>query len=168
MELRIAGIVSESVVDGPGYRFVVFAQGCRHACPGCHNPHTWDPLGGTAIRVADLLEKIKNTKLLKGITITGGEPFLQPAPLALLARKVKELGLDVITYTGYTWEELIALARDKADIKELLLVSDYLVDGPFILSKRDLELPFRGSSNQRILDLSQSIQAGRPVEAYFS
>ncbi|MDD4237386.1 MAG: 4Fe-4S single cluster domain-containing protein [Desulfotomaculaceae bacterium] len=168
MELRIAGTISESVVDGPGYRFVVFTQGCRHCCPGCHNQHTWDPAGGTAVRVVDLLERIKTAKLLKGITLTGGEPFLQATPLAWLGREVKKLGLDVITYTGYTWEELMLISLNKKDIKELLLVSDYLVDGLFILAERELELPFRGSSNQRILDVSQSLQAGGPVEAYFS
>ncbi len=168
MELRIAGIISESVVDGPGYRFVVFAQGCRHACPGCHNPHTWDPAGGTAVRAEELLEQIKAARMLKGITITGGEPFLQPAPLAWLAREVKKLGLDVVTYSGYTWEDLLAMSQKKKDVKELLLGSDYLVDGPFILAEKDLELAFRGSSNQRILDVPQSLQAGRPVKAYFS
>ena len=168
MELRIAGTISESVVDGPGYRFVVFTQGCKHFCPGCHNPHTWDPAGGTSVRVGELLEPIKNAKLLKGVTITGGEPFLQPAPLALFASEVKKMGLNVITYSGYTWEKLLTMSRDKPDIEELLLVSDYLVDGPFVLAKKDLELPFRGSSNQRILDVTQSLQAGKPVSAYFS
>ena len=168
MELRIAGSISESVVDGPGYRFVVFAQGCRHACPGCHNPHTWDPAGGTSVRAEELLEQIKAARMLKGITITGGEPFLQPAPLAWLAREAKKLGLDVVTYSGYTWEDLLAMSQKKKDVKELLLGSDYLVDGPFILAEKDLEIPFRGSSNQRILDVPQSLQAGRPVKAYFS
>lgn len=168
MELRIAGTISESVVDGPGYRFVIFSQGCWHSCPGCHNPHTWDPAGGSTVRVEDLLEQVKAARLLKGITITGGEPFLQPLPLAWLGREVKKLGLDVVTYSGYTWETLLAMSREKTDVKELLLVSDFLVDGPFILAKRDLELPFRGSSNQRILDVSQSLQAGMPVNAYFS
>lgn len=168
MELRIAGIINESVVDGPGYRFVVFTQGCVHSCPGCHNPHTWDPAGGTSVKAADLIEQIKAARLLKGITITGGEPFLQPAPLARLGREVKKLGLDVITYTGYTWEDLLVLSRENPDVKELLLVSDYLVDGPFMLAQRDLELPFRGSKNQRILDVSQSLKAEKPVNAYFS
>lgn len=168
MELRIAGIVSESVVDGPGYRFVVFAQGCLHACPGCHNPHTWDPAGGTSVRVMDLLEQVKAAKLIKGITITGGEPFLQPAPLAMLGGEVKKLGLDVITYTGYTWEDLMVMSQGNTGIKEFLFVTDYLVDGPFILAKRDLELPFRGSTNQRIIHVPQSLRTGRPVKAYFS
>lgn len=168
MELRIAGIINESVVDGPGYRFVVFTQGCAHACPGCHNPQTWDPAGGTSIRLEDLLEQVRTVKLIKGITITGGEPFLQPVPLAIFGREVKKLGLDVITYTGYTWEDLIVMAQGKAGIKELLHVTDYLVDGPFILAKKDLDLPFRGSTNQRILDVSLSLQAGRPVDAYFA
>jgi anaerobic ribonucleoside-triphosphate reductase activating protein len=153
MELRIAGITEESVVDGPGLRFVVFVQGCRRRCPGCQNEDTWDPAGGYAVAVTELLEQIKHARLIKGVTFSGGEPFLQPAPLAWLGRQVKKLGLDVVTFTGYTWEELLSLAQENRAVKELLEASDYLVDGPFILSERDLSLPFRGSRNQRIIDL---------------
>lgn len=161
MELRIAGIVKESVVDGPGLRFVVFVQGCYHCCPGCQNEDTWDPAGGYVVAVTELLDQIKNTRLIRGVTFSGGEPFLQPAPLACLGRQVKKLGLDVVTFTGYTWEELLSLAQENHAVKELLEVSDYLVDGPFILSERDLSLPFRGSRNQRIIDLRR----GQVVEA---
>ncbi|RJQ27619.1 MAG: anaerobic ribonucleoside-triphosphate reductase activating protein [Peptococcaceae bacterium] len=153
MVLRIAGVIEESVVDGPGLRFVVFVQGCYHHCPGCQNEDTWDPAGGYAVAAAELLNQIKSVRLIKGVTFSGGEPFLQPAPLAWLGRRVKKLGLDVVTFTGYTWEELLSLAPENRAVKELLEVSDYLVDGPFILSERDLSLPFRGSRNQRIIDL---------------
>lgn len=168
MELRIAGVVKESVVDGPGLRFVVFAQGCRHGCKGCHNPDTWEPSGGTPVTVDELLKQIKAARLIKGVTFSGGEPFLQAAPLARLGQAVKKLGLDVITYTGYTWEELLALAEEDRGIKALIKVSDYIVDGPFILAERDLELPFRGSRNQRIINVSQSLMHGEVVQAGFA
>jgi len=168
LELRIAGIVKESVVNGPGLRFVVFVQGCRHRCQGCHNPETWDPAGGVAVRAGDLLEQIKSVKLLKGVTFSGGEPVLQAGPLAWLAREARKLGLDVIIYTGYTWEGLLALARQEPAVEELIRVSDYIVDGPFILTERDPELPFRGSRNQRIIDVARSLREGTVIEAGFS
>jgi len=169
MELRIAGTVRESVVDGPGLRFVIFVQGCRHGCKGCHNPDTWDPLGGTPVAAGELLEQVKTTKLIKGVTFSGGEPFLQAASLAWLGLEVKKLGLDVITYTGYTWESLLELSQKDRAVKELiLLASDYIVDGPFILEERDLELPFRGSRNQRVIDVVKSMETGKLIEASFS
>lgn len=167
MEIRIAGTVRESVVDGPGLRFVIFAQGCPHRCTSCHNPDTWDPLGGIPVEIADLLEQIKNEKLIKGVTFSGGEPFLQAGPLARLGRQVKAWGLDLITYTGYTWEKLLTLQLEDQGIKELLLVSDYVVDGPFITEERDFELPFRGSRNQRIIDVKSTMSRGEVVEAGF-
>jgi anaerobic ribonucleoside-triphosphate reductase activating protein len=168
MEMRIAGTVRESVVDGPGLRFVVFAQGCRHGCDGCHNPDSWDPAGGTLVKTQDLLEQIKNTKLIKGVTFSGGEPFLQAAQMAWLGREVKKLGLDVITFTGYTWEALLSLAEEDQTVQELLLASDYIVDGPFILEERDLEISFRGSRNQRVIDVVKSRLKGKVIEAGFS
>ena len=103
MELRIAGTVNDSIVDGPGIRFTVFTQGCPHGCPGCHNPQTHDFLGGTVTDTDELLEKIKSNPLLDGVTFSGGEPFAQAQALAHLGRQIKELGMDVITYTGYTF-----------------------------------------------------------------
>ncbi len=167
MELRIAGTVRESVVDGPGLRYVIFTQGCEHGCKGCQNPDTWDPSGGTVISVEELLEQVKATKLIRGVTFTGGEPFLQAAPLAWLGREIKKLGLDVITYTGYTWEGLLALAKKDQSVMDLLLFSDYVIDGPFILAERDMDLPFRGSRNQRIIDVAESLQSGRLIKAGF-
>lgn len=165
MQIRIAGIIQESVVDGPGLRFVVFAQGCMHNhCKGCHNPDTWDPLGGTVTTVEELFKQVHETRLIKGVTFSGGEPFHQAAPLSCLGKKVKGLGLDVFTYTGYTWEQLIELSQEDLAIKELLTTSDYIVDGPFILEEKDLELPFRGSRNQRIIDVAKSLKSKRPVE----
>ena len=168
MEIRIAGTVRESVVDGPGLRFVIFAQGCVHRCKDCHNPDTWDPLGGFPVSAGDLLAQVKKEKLIKGVTFSGGEPFLQAAPLAWLGREIKNLGLDIITFTGYTWDKLQALSSQQEAVKDLMLVSDYIIDGPFIPGEKDFDLPFRGSRNQRIIDVKKSIAAGKAVEAGFS
>ncbi|WP_445888980.1 anaerobic ribonucleoside-triphosphate reductase activating protein [Desulfurispora sp.] len=161
--LRLAGIVEESVVDGPGLRLVVFAQGCPHRCPGCHNPHTWDERGGELVPLAAVLEKVARNPLLQGITLSGGEPFGQAAALAALAAAVRRAGLDVMTYSGYTWEELLEMAGQWPDVHRLLRQTDYLVDGPFVLARRTLHLPFRGSANQRIIDVPASLRAGRAV-----
>ncbi|MGO0122037.1 anaerobic ribonucleoside-triphosphate reductase activating protein [Desulfothermobacter acidiphilus] len=163
MKLRLAGIVKESVVDGPGVRYVIFAQGCLHRCPGCHNQHTWDLEAGEELEVKWLLQDIGRNPLLAGVTFTGGEPFLQAAAFAQLGRQVKErLGLSIVTYTGYTFEELLDL--DLEAVRQLLEVSDLLVDGPFRVESKSLDLPFRGSSNQRLIDVSRSLREGRAVE----
>ncbi|MBE3587731.1 MAG: anaerobic ribonucleoside-triphosphate reductase activating protein [Thermoanaerobacteraceae bacterium] len=165
MLLRVAGIVRESVVDGPGLRLVVFVQGCPHRCPGCHNAHTWDPAGGVDMAVEEILEMVRQNPLLKGVTFSGGEPFGQAEPLAVLARQVHHLGRDVITYTGYTWEELQEWSQRDGAVKELLELSDYIVDGPYVQEKRDPALPFRGSTNQRIIHVAPSLAGGRVVMA---
>lgn len=155
MELRINGVVRESVVDGPGIRYVIFTQGCDHNCPGCHNPDTHDHFGGKIATTEEIFNDIKTVRLLKGVTFSGGEPFLQAKPLALLGKKLKDEGLDIITYTGYLYENLIKIAEEKQDYLELLKVTDILIDGPFILEQRDLNLLYRGSANQRIINLKQ-------------
>lgn len=168
MELRVAGIVRESVVDGPGIRSVVFAQGCPRYCKGCHNPETIDPNGGKVMEAREIIDQISKVKLIKGVTFSGGEPFLQAGAFAQLGRRFKERGLDIMTYTGYTWHELLELGRRDKAIRELLEVSDYLVDGPFIEAQKDLNLPFRGSKNQRIIDVRQSLQSRDVVLARFA
>ncbi len=158
--LRIAGLVDESIVDGPGFRYAVFTQGCMHNCPGCHNPHTHDPNGGREIVIDEIVDNIKKNPLLDGITLTGGDPFLQAGPCALLAQKVKQLGLTVVTYTGYTLEELLK----RPDFMPLLKQTDILIDGPFQIEKRSLDLLYKGSLNQRIIDVPASLKAGKTVE----
>ena len=150
--LRIAGVVRESVVDGPGLRYVIFAQGCPHRCPGCHNPETWDPAGGYNVALDELVADITRNPLLKGVTFSGGEPFLQAAAFAALGKVLKDKGYEIVTYTGYTYEELQTAADKAADA--LLSVTDILIDGPFLLAERDLTLPFRGSRNQKVIYLS--------------
>lgn len=156
--LRIAGVIRESIVDGPGLRFVVFTQGCTHGCEGCHNPATHALDGGYEISAQRILAEFFKNPLLKGITLSGGEPFLQPDELIPIAKEVKERGKDVVIYTGYTLEELTAMQNSSAD--ELLSYCDILVDGPFILAQRDLTLTFKGSRNQRIIDMNATRKTG--------
>lgn len=160
--VRIAGRAEESITDGPGIRFVLFTQGCPRACPGCHNPETQSLEGGTDVSIGSILRQIESNPLLSGVTFSGGEPFLQAKPLAELARACRRLGLHVMVYSGYLFEELAA--SENPDWIALLRVTDTLVDGPYIQSKRSLALRFRGSSNQRILDVRRSLAAGRGIE----
>ena len=161
--IRLAGIVRESIVDGPGIRFVVFTQGCPHHCEGCHNPETHDFTGGYDCRTGKLLAEIDKNPLLRGVTISGGEPFCQPEALLELLRAVKQRGLNLMVYTGYLYETLLEMARERPAIGEMLLLTDLLVDGPFLLKERDLTLRFRGSRNQRIIDLTATRLAGEVV-----
>jgi anaerobic ribonucleoside-triphosphate reductase activating protein len=157
-DLRISGINRESIVDGEGLRFVVFAQGCIHNCPGCHNPETHSLTGGELIPVEELFSMITENPLLDGVTFSGGEPFLQPKPFLELAKMARASGMDVTVYTGYTYEELLIEAKENGDIIKLLEETDVLIDGRFIEEKKDLSLAFRGSENQRIIRLRD----GRP------
>lgn len=151
--LRISGIVSESIVDGPGFRYVIFTQGCPHHCPGCHNPQTHSFEGGYDADIPAMLEEIRQDPLLDGVTFSGGEPFCQPEALLPIAKAVKEMGKTIFVYSGYTLEQLLDLSKERPAILELLRLSDTLVDGPYVESLRDLDLEFRGSSNQRLIDL---------------
>ena len=162
-QLRIAGVVNDSIVDGPGYRFTIFTQGCPHRCPGCHNPQTHDPRGGSWIDTDELMGQILANPLLEGVTFSGGEPFSQAEILAQLGREIKKHGLSLWCYSGYTLESLLAM--NKPSVNHLLEVADVLVDGPFILEERDLELSFRGSRNQRLIDLPASLASGQAVMA---
>lgn len=162
LTLRIAGVVRESVVDGPGLRYVIFAQGCPHHCKGCHNPETWDPAGGYEITAAELLADIGRNPLIAGVTFSGGEPFAQAGAFAALGQALREKGYNIVTYTGYTYEELQTMAEK--GVRDLLAVTDILIDGPFVLAERDLTLPFRGSKNQRIINVRASRAAGTLVQ----
>ena len=158
--LRIAGIVRESIVDGPGIRFTVFCQGCPHACEGCHNPETHDFAGGKDVSIDRLLEEIDKDKLLAGVTFSGGEPFCQPEGFVELGKKVKERGLNITAFSGYTLEELKEMSMQSAAVAELLELTDILIDGPFRKELRDLTLQFRGSSNQRVIDMNETRKCG--------
>ena len=162
-KLKIAGIIRESIVDGPGIRFVVFAQGCSHRCPGCHNPQTHDPEGGNWITTDRILEEVAKNPILKGVTFSGGEPFEQPKAMAELAKGVKEMGLDLISYSGYTFEELLEMAEEDKDIRYIIEQCRMIIDGRFIEEQKTLALPFRGSTNQRLVDVQASLEAGEVV-----
>lgn len=159
--MRIANTVSDSIVDGPGLRFTVFTQGCPHHCPGCHNPETHDPAGGREVSMSELEEEMGKNPLIDGLTLSGGDPFCQAAECADLARLAHEKGLNVWTYTGYTYERL--LEGDLPGALELLEQTDVLVDGPFLLAEKSYEALFRGSTNQRLIDVKQSKAAGHVV-----
>lgn len=162
--MRIAGIEPESIVDGPGIRFTVFTQGCSLQCPGCHNPATWDPCGGQEVDVEEVIAAMNSSVLASGLTLSGGEASRQPRACARLARAAHEMGWDVWSWSGYTVEALMRQARRDAELADMLGQIDVLVDGPFQLVHRTLTLPWRGSSNQRVIDMPATLRGGRAVE----
>ena len=157
--MRVSNTISDSIVDGPGLRLTVFAQGCPHRCPGCHNPGTHDPQGGREASLEELAALLSANPLLRGLTLSGGEPFAQAEACAALARLAHEKGLDVWAYTGYTYEELTQSGR--ADWEALLAETDVLVDGPFLQARKSYAALFRGSDNQRLIDVPATKKAGR-------
>ena len=160
MEIRIAGIVNDSIVDGPGFRLAVFTQGCPHNCEGCHNPETHDFNGGTLKDTAEIIKMMQDNPLLDGITLSGGDPFCQPEPCIELAQAAHRLGLSVWAYSGWTYEAIMA----DDNMSKLAREIDVLIDGPFILSQRTLDKRFMGSKNQRAIDAKRSIERGEAVE----
>ena len=158
--LRVAGCVADSIVDGPGLRLTVFFQGCHHHCPGCQNPATWPFEGGEEYTVEQLVAQAKESPLCRGVTLSGGEPFDQAAEAAQLAAALKAAGYEVAAYTGFTFEQLLNADEDR---RALLQNLDVLVDGPFVQAEMSLELRFRGSRNQRILNVPASLAAGQAV-----
>ncbi|MHB1420457.1 MAG: anaerobic ribonucleoside-triphosphate reductase activating protein [Bacillota bacterium] len=162
-QLRLAGVVKESVVDGPGMRAVLFAQGCRHQCPGCHNPDTHSFDGGRLWAEEEILEYIGHNPLVQGVTFTGGDPFEQAEGFASLAALLQNRKMSVMTYTGYTLEYLLAHWEERTGWKELLERTDILVEGRFELDRKDLSLAYRGSTNQRVIDLTMTLHTGRLV-----
>jgi len=184
--IRIFGFTKESFVDGPGIRIVVFVQGCNNVCPYCHNPNSWDINGGDEYTVSEIIKKIKTayatksytgglngalpsaqkkkakaSRKIQGVTFSGGEPFMQAAALAMVAKVIKPLGLDITTYTGYLYEDLVK--SNDTDTHALLNLTDYLIDGPYIHSQRDIGLKFRGSANQRIIDMNKTRESEKLV-----
>ena len=158
--MRIANYIQDSIVDGRGLRFTLFTQGCPHRCEGCHNPQTHDFDGGREMSTDEIVAIILKNPLTDGVTFSGGEPFAQARDCAAIARAVREKGLNVWAYSGYTFEQLLA---GSDDMRELLSLCDVLVDGPFILAQRSLSLKWRGSANQRVLDVPKSLASGEAV-----
>ena len=161
MDIRVFGIEGDSIVDGPGIRLAVFTQGCIHNCEGGHNPESHDPNGGKLIDTDRIIKFASENPLYDGVTLTGGDPFYQPVPCAVIAEGVKKLGLNVWTFTGYTWEQIMNSGNE--DFMRLLKASDVLVDGRFEKDKRSLELKFKGSTNQRTIDVKASLEKGEVV-----
>ena len=157
MEIRLAGIEPESIVDGPGYRLAVFVQGCPHGCPGCHNPGTHDPAGGYLSDTETIIAQMGKNPLVRGVTLTGGEPMMQAPALCEIAEAAHGKGMSVWCYTGFTLEAL-ARENDAARMRLLGLV-DVLVDGPYIARERSLDLLYRGSKNQRLIDMNKTRRA---------
>lgn len=163
MEIRIAGTVEDSIVDGPGLRYVVFVQGCPHRCEGCHNPETHDFEGGRVTDTDKLFEECVSNPLTSGVTFSGGEPFCQAEALYKLGLRLKERKYNLMIYSGWTFEELCERGGADEYTAKLLGICDILVDGRFVLAERSLMLLYRGSKNQRVLDCRRSLAEGRAV-----
>lgn len=161
--LRLFGEVKESITDGPGLRYAVFTQGCPHYCPGCHNPESHSFTDGYLVSEEALIEQILSNPLLDGVTFSGGEPFMQAKELTTVASAVKENGLSVIVYSGYTFEELLELSVVREGYMDLLKNTDILIDGRFEADKKSLNLRFRGSTNQRAIDIPKTLEKGEIV-----
>ncbi|MBQ9011723.1 MAG: anaerobic ribonucleoside-triphosphate reductase activating protein [Bacilli bacterium] len=160
MKIRLAAdLQSDSIVDGEGIRAVIWTQGCSHNCPGCHNPSTHDFNGGFEVDIKEIIEELSALDGHDGITFSGGDPMFQPEACALIAKEAKKHGLDIWCYTGFTFENLI---KHKKYI-EFLKYVDVLVDGKFIIEEKSLNLDFRGSRNQRIIDVQKSLKENQPV-----
>ena len=157
MKIKLSGEIKESIVDGPGIRYVVFTQGCHHNCKGCHNPETHDINGGYFKEIDEIINDFKKYPYMSGLTLSGGEPFLQKSAILSLITQFKILypNKNVIIYTGYTYEHLIK--ENDEEIINIVNNVDYLIDGPFILEKRDISLKFKGSTNQRIIDVKKTL-----------
>ena len=155
--LRVLDIVGGTSVDGPGLRTSIYLAGCGHNCPGCHNPQSWDFDGGTEMTVDEIMEIVREQDF--NVTLSGGDPMYQPEGVAELAAAINKDGYTLWCYTGFTYEQLSAMPR----YRELLPLIDVLVDCPFIEAERDLKLHFRGSSNQRLIDMRLSLSSGEMV-----
>ena len=157
-------IQQDSIVDGEGIRSVIWFQGCSHNCPGCHNPETHDFNAGVIVSLEEMKSKIDELDFQAGVTFSGGDPMMQVEALAELAAYVHEKGMNVWVYTGFTFEELMTLAEKNDNYRKALEEIDILVDGRFVLELRSFDAQFRGSSNQRILDVKKSLEKGQAVK----
>lgn len=164
IKLNLAGIVNDSIVDGPGIRMAIFAQGCSHNCPGCHNPETHAFGTGIDYSPEEVINMVKKNPLVKGVTFSGGDPFYQSRAFYVLGKELSLLGYEIAAYTGFTWEELI---NGTGEQRQLLSILNVLVDGPFILKYRNLDLPFKGSTNQNFIDVQKSLHRESSGETLF-
>ncbi len=161
--IRLAGLVDDSIVDGPGIRLTVFTQGCAHGCPGCHNPDTHDFQGGYEADIDAIVAKALANPLLSGVTLSGGDPLFQTAACLELAQKIRGHGLDVLVYTGFVWEDILKKSQTDEVLRSFLKTIDFMIDGPYIQAQRDLTLHFRGSTNQRLINVPESVKTDHVV-----
>ena len=157
VRLATPEIQTDSIVDGEGIRSVIWFQGCSHDCPGCHNPETHDFKGGVEVSLDDVKKQIDELEFQEGVTFSGGDPMMQIEALEELAKYVKEKGMDVWCYTGYTYEQVLDLAKQNIHYMNALKYIDALVDGKFVMDLKSFDVEFRGSSNQRIIDVAKSL-----------
>lgn len=158
MQIRLAAdLQTDSIVDGNGIRTVIWTQGCPHNCFGCHNKSTHDFKGGALIDIEEIKEKIDNLVLQDGITFSGGDPMCQPEACLEIAKYAKTKGLNIWCYTGYTFEQLLEMSKTKKSILEFLKKIDVLIDGKFMLEFKSIDCLYRGSTNQRIIDVKKSL-----------
>lgn len=170
MEIRLAGIRNNTSADGYGWRTVFFSQGCSHHCLECFNPDTWPFEGGQIFDTDEIIAKfISNNEkdLIDGVTFSGGDPFQQQKPFAHLAKEFKKIGVNIWVYTGYTFEQLLDLSKKDQDIKQMIENIDVIVDGPFVVNLAGGNLKYRGSSNQRIIDVKKSLAKNQIVTINF-
>ena len=162
--IRLASdLQSDSIVDGPGLRTVIWTQGCGHKCPGCQNPQTWDFEGGADVPLDMVYEALDELEYQQGITFSGGDPMYQPYACTEIAKYCKDKGYNIWVYTGFTYEELMKMAKKDKIYLEFLKYVDVLVDGRFVMKERNLNLLFRGSSNQRLIDIPKTLEANEIV-----
>jgi anaerobic ribonucleoside-triphosphate reductase activating protein len=160
MKIRLASnITTDSIVDGKGLRVVVWSQGCIHGCKECHTPDTWDPNGGFEKDVDELVKEILDVDMFSGVTFSGGDPLFQPESFSEVAKKLKQKNINIWCYTGYVWEDIIK----NPQILKLLNYIDVLVDGPFEIDLKTYGLSFRGSSNQRLIDVKKSLDENKVI-----
>ena len=163
VRLSVPKIQSDSIVDGEGIRSVIWFQGCSHNCPGCHNPETHDFKAGYEFDVEEVKEWIRELEFQQGVTFSGGDPMMQVDALIELAKEVHACNMNVWVYTGFTYEEIMKMSESNPKYMEVLKEIDILVDGKFVLAKKSFDVAFRGSSNQRIIDVKKSLEKNEVV-----
>lgn len=161
--IRLSGILYESLANGPGIRRVFFSQGCKHNCPECFNPETHDFNGGFLWDMDELIEDVKSNPMIKGVTFSGGDPLEQAEKFAYMARKFKEAGLNIWSYTGYTFEYILDNLEEHPHWKDLIESIDVLVDGRFEVDNMQEGLKYIGSNNQRLIDVQNSLKERKAV-----
>lgn len=162
MNIQLMRIVVDTTVDGPGWRTSIYCAGCHHACPGCHNPETWSFTAGESRSIDDIIEELKTTE--GNITFSGGDPMYQAEAFTELARRIREeLHRTIWCYTGFRYEEVVA----DSEMSKMLPYLEVLVDGPFVMAERNINLLFRGSNNQRLIDVQKSLSTGQVVEYWY-